>query len=859
MNKKIWIFTVSVQIVCWGIIALLMFSNNNEAQAIGLFQLTPTPPLPFLGSIYYHEEEVWKIFDHNLPGNTINNNTVTHYDGVEHVDEGEYGYNGHLGIDYSVVYESVLAAASGTVIEAGWSDAGDHRAGYGLHMVMTHSANPDYETWYGHLSTLSVQTGDTININPADPSNTSRILGISGNTGHVFSGEGDCGTIPDVGPNCGQHLHFEVRNENFVLNPYGWIGIPGADPWDNDIGPTSYYLWANQPATESEQYEGSGPAGTPLASPFAEQDARFVIDSHSADFAPIGLCPWGEIKGDASFNGDYRSTATNQGAICVGQWKIVPDAFSPAGLYDMYAYMPNAANAALSAVYHIVHDGQVDQGIVVQAAYPNDVNSAWAYLGRFDFAMVNTVIESVRLRDDTAFNEDDGNHVLADAIRLVPSDPVPPPVPAILISFATDGVANGTSFADEDIMVYDADSSTWFLYFDGSDVGLSGVDVDAFYIQDDETILMSFDLPITLPGISPQVDDADIVLFTPQSLGHTTSGTFGLYQSGDQMGLNEGNTNSNIDAITFSPNGDLLISTIGPVNSFQDADLLLVDAGTLSLYFDGSDVGLTTVTEDIDGAWVDETTGQIYLSTNGLFGVTGSNGDGSDIFVCMPGSVGNNTTCMFGSGPGIGLFWNGSGHGFGKENVDGFSTKVACQDFLNNEFELRFLCWTVAQEEFADWEPSTDEVHSGQYSAFGHVFGFGATGAGATLTSQPLDVMDVGVEYRFSFYGKGQLIDPGESIWLVTRLEWYDGTTYLGRTSLPNQPLESFPTWTEFSSDFICPAQGADHVRITFGLYGDSLQTNFSTSLEDFGVVYVDDVTVESQAGACPLLNPSQE
>ncbi len=90
-------------------------------------------------------------------------------------------------------------------------------------------------------------------------------------------------------------------------------------------------------------------------------------------------------------------------------------------------------------------------------------------------------------------------------------------------------------------------------------------------------------------------------------------------------------------------------------------------AGTWSLYFDGSDVGLSsTSNEDVNGAWVDGA-GRIYLTTLGNFSVTGVSGDGSDILLCTPGSMGNTTTCTWA------MYWDGSTNGFSGEDTNSLS------------------------------------------------------------------------------------------------------------------------------------------------------------------------------------------
>ena len=61
------------------------------------------------------------------------------------------------------------------------------------------------------------------------------------------------------------------------------------------------------------------------------------------------------------------------------------------------------------------------------------------------------------------------------------------------------------------------------MYFDGSDVGLSGsgsLDIDAFHFMDDGSILLSIAGLGTLPDVG-SVDDSDIVRFVPTALGPT--------------------------------------------------------------------------------------------------------------------------------------------------------------------------------------------------------------------------------------------------------------------------------------------------------------------------------------------------
>jgi hypothetical protein len=73
----------------------------------------------------------------------------------------------------------------------------------------------------------------------------------------------------------------------------------------------------------------------------------------------------------------------------------------------------------------------------------------------------------------------------------------------------------------------------------------------------------------------------------------------------------------------------------------------------------------TASSEDVNGTW-QASNGDIYLTTLGAFAVTGTSGDGADIFRCVPSSLGATTSCTFS------LYWDGSANGFAGEVMDGF-------------------------------------------------------------------------------------------------------------------------------------------------------------------------------------------
>jgi len=87
---------------------------------------------------------------------------------------------------------AVIAADSGTVIFAGCV-----RYGYGCHVIIDH--NNGYQTLYGHLSSYSVEAGDSVS--------QGNQIGVMGSTGM----------------STGTHLHFEVRSGGTLLNPLNFL------------------------------------------------------------------------------------------------------------------------------------------------------------------------------------------------------------------------------------------------------------------------------------------------------------------------------------------------------------------------------------------------------------------------------------------------------------------------------------------------------------------------------------------------------------------------------------------------------------------------------------------------------------
>ena len=221
-----------------------------------------------------------------------------------------------------------------------------------------------------------------------------------------------------------------------------------------------------------------------------------------------------------------------------------------------------------------------------------------------------------------------------DDICLPSGDPV------YWLSFRNNTSVPGVGTVTEDDLVsYDAGTGLWALEFDGSDVGLSGFEIDGFARLPGGDLLLSFTGAGTIAGLS--VDDSDVVRFTPTSLGSTTSGSFTLYFDGSDVGLSS--NGEDVDAIGLDASGNLIVSTIGNFSgngaSGADEDLFVFNAtslgantaGSFTRLFDGSDVGLGgSGAADIDAAEL-TSAGTLLFSTVGSFSAGGASGADEDV------------------------------------------------------------------------------------------------------------------------------------------------------------------------------------------------------------------------------------
>jgi hypothetical protein len=210
-----------------------------------------------------------------------------------------------------------------------------------------------------------------------------------------------------------------------------------------------------------------------------------------------------------------------------------------------------------------------------------------------------------------------------------------------------------------DIVARNVTTGKWSLVLDGADLSFDLYIIDGMARLPDGSILLSFTESSNIFGMiggpnGTQLDDSDIVRFIPTSLGPNSAGSLVFYFDGSDVGLTT--DNEDIDAITVTSSGQLVISTVGAVSangaSAADTDLLRfnatslgsVTAGSFTMHFDGSDVHLSdNGNEDVDAADI-RADGTILFSTLGSFSVPGGlNGGDEDVIRFTPTQLGANT------------------------------------------------------------------------------------------------------------------------------------------------------------------------------------------------------------------------
>ncbi len=261
--------------------------------------------------------------------------------------------------------------------------------------------------------------------------------------------------------------------------------------------------------------------------------------------------------------------ATDLALVNIGVNDMNDDPVAVADSYSADAGVP----LSVAAPGVLDNDSDVDDATLTAVLVSGPTHAASFVLnadGSFDYT------SEPGFDDDDTFtyraSDGRGGEATATVTISVAGSPPPPPSTQFYFSLSNNGSVGGLSVANEDIVAFDG--TEFALHFDGSDVGLGGLRIDGFDVISATEILMSFTAAGTVGGVS--MEDSDVVKFTATQLGVNTAGSFELYFDGSDVGLTS--SGEDVDGVELLSDGTLLVSTNGslsvPGASGKDEDLL---------------------------------------------------------------------------------------------------------------------------------------------------------------------------------------------------------------------------------------------------------------------------------------------
>lgn len=336
---------------------------------------------------YYGSKRITAYMDHDAPNYTRNDHIELYTGALAQTNDCSAGqrrawtlssgaciwYEGHAGLDLGLSYEPVLAAAAGTVKQAGWWNINNRASGLGLFIELDHGNG--YSTFYGHLSAITIP-------------NVAK-------GGGAVAALAQIGTSGNSGNSSGPHLHFEVRRSNVVVDAFGGSGEPmlwadgswSGSSWVGQASPT-YGNWQVQDQDHPEFLKGQ-------------------FDNGNAIICPPGDCPywWAVATPGLGQNDNMLYTLTSGNDLDYwAMWR------PPTGHYEVQVFIPRKNATTWWARYWLVNAEtfSTDQYLVVDQY---GVSDRWISLGVYDFGDFPAPWRHLLIGDDTTEARDE--HCLA--------------------------------------------------------------------------------------------------------------------------------------------------------------------------------------------------------------------------------------------------------------------------------------------------------------------------------------------------------------------------------------------------------------------------------------------------------------
>lgn len=371
---------------------VILLPPTQKAEAQKASPLT----FPPLSTPYYGSKSINSYFDHKYPTYTNPPNStypnVIIYTGAESGSCTPYCYDDHDGYDFNLVYERVLAAASGQVVQARWySDR--YRSGtlaaWGLYIEIDHGNG--YTTRYGHLSALAVSVGQQVI--------SGQVIGTSGNTGN----------------STGAHLHFGVIHNGVVTDPFGWSG-GSADPWQSYSGETSLCLWY-----DGQWANKCGQVSRAMPTPIDGTGTNLIwVDDLDAGFTKgcaVSPCRnWFEDPTGYRNHSWYTNVTDTE-----DYWAQWNPNIPQQGMYEIYVYIHRLNTTTWKANYTVSYYGGQNTAIIDQQGIYDDRTGVDRWLSIGVYRLSEGTSNYVRVSSFTGEGAGSGRRVGGRCRRVRPA------------------------------------------------------------------------------------------------------------------------------------------------------------------------------------------------------------------------------------------------------------------------------------------------------------------------------------------------------------------------------------------------------------------------------------------------------